>query len=104
MSEITACYTQSIENKFFGEIFLLDVLFDYSRNDFKNKQYIVMKIKELTINDKFEIGIKSNNNRKFLIKVLNKIFSCKYIEKRDKKNIKNIYEKVGFFNYTKKIY
>ena len=104
MSKITACYTQSNENKFFGEIFLLDVLFDYSRNDFKNKEYIVMKIKELTINDKFELGIKSNYNRKYLIKVLNKIFSCKYIKKEEKKNIKEIYEKVGFFNYTKIFY
>jgi glycosyltransferase involved in cell wall biosynthesis len=66
MSEITACYTQSIENKLFGEIFLLDVLFDFSKNDFKNKKYVIIKSLELLKNDLFEKGITNLKNKEYI--------------------------------------
>ena len=99
MSEETACYTQSIENKLFGEIFLLDVLFDYSKEDLIKKKYFVMKILELTINDLFEEGIKNIKNRNYLEYVLQKFIESNYT--KEEKNITiNTYKKLGFFNKT----
>lgn len=97
MSEKTACYTQSIENKLFGEIFLLDILLDYSKEDLKKKKYCVMKILELTINDLFEKGIKNKKNKGYLEYVLQKFIQGNYT--KEEKNITiNTYKKIGFFN------
>ena len=84
MSEKTACYTQSDENKLFGEIFLLDTLYDFSKNDFQTKKYVVLKAVEISKNDFFKKAINNEKNRCYLKNVLKKIISCKYISNNDK--------------------
>ena len=62
MSSKTACYTQPDENKLFGEIFLLDTLFDFSKNDFQTKKYVVIKAIEISKINFFQKAINKNKN------------------------------------------
>ena len=72
MSENTACYTQSNENKLFGEIFFLDIILDFSRNEINTKKYVVMKALELRNITIFKEGINNTRNQKFLKYVIKK--------------------------------
>ena len=87
MSSKTACYTQPDENKLFGEIFLLDTLFDFSKNDFQTKKYVVIKAIEISKINFFQKAIINTKNRKYLNYVIKKIIECKYISNIDKKKI-----------------
>lgn len=97
MSENTACYTQSNENKLFGEIFFLDTLFDFSKNDFKTKKYAVLKALEIKNEDIFTEGFNNTRNQKFFKYVLKKITNSKYITKEDKNIIINNYTFINLF-------
>ena len=94
MSSKTACYTQPDENKLFGEIFFLDTLFDFSKNDFQTKKYVVIKAIEISKIHFFQKAIINTKNRKFLNYVIKKIIECKYISNIDKKKIMEIYTKI----------
>ena len=93
MSGITACFTQSNKNKLFGEIFLLEIILYFSKNDFKSKKYILIKIFEIINSPFFENGIKNDENRQYLNKVFNKIIICNFITKEDKEIILNLMKK-----------
>ena len=71
MSESTASFTQSNDTKTFGEIFLLNILFDFSKNDYQTKKLVVDKALKIKNYDFFHINNKKNLN--FLLKVLKKI-------------------------------
>ena len=90
MSSKTACYTQPDENKLFGEIFLLDTLFDFSKNDFQTKKYVVIKAIEISKINFFQKAIINTKNRKYLNYVIKKIIECKYISNIDKKKVMEI--------------
>jgi hypothetical protein len=87
MSEKTACYTQPDENKLFGEIFLLDTLYDFSKNDFQTKKYVVMKAIEISHITYFKKAIINTKNSQYLKDVIKKLVKCKYISKIDKNTI-----------------
>jgi len=81
----TASFTQSIKNKIFGEIFLLDIIYDFSPNNiFKNSvvyySYIVQNYYNLT---KFN----NTTNDIFLKKVINKILKSPFITEQNKKEM-----------------
>lgn len=97
MSKNTACYTQSNANKLFGEIFFLDTLFDFSKNDFKNKKYAVLKALEIKNEDIFKEGFNNTRNQNFFKYVLKKITNSKYITKEDKNIIINNYTFLNLF-------
>ena len=83
---ITASCTQSIKNKIFGEIFLLDIIYDFSPNNiFKNSvvyySYIVQNYYNLT---KF----KNTTNDLFLKKVVHKILASPFIIEKNKKEVR----------------
>ena len=84
MSKITASYTEPDEIKLFGELFILDVMFDFSKNDFTTKKYIILKALEIRNLFFFEISINNIKNRIYLNIILNKIYKCKYITEEDK--------------------
>jgi glycosyltransferase involved in cell wall biosynthesis len=71
-----------------GEIFFLDIIFDFTENNFKSKKYAVYKacyIKNL-LNSK---SLNKNNLNYFKI-VLKKILFCQFIDKQDKLKIQLI--------------
>lgn len=83
----TASFTQSEKVKMFGELFLLDIYFDFLKNDTSknyvakyvmNKNYLLKKIKDET-------------NLKYFKIILTKILDSNYIKYLNKKKIKNIY-------------
>ena len=87
MSKKTACYTQPDENKLFGEIFLLDTIYDFSKNDFQTKKYVVMKTIEISRITYFKKAINNTKNSQYLKDVIKKLVKCKYISKIDKSTI-----------------
>ena len=86
----SACRIMPKYIKLFGEILSLDVFFDFSKNDFESKKFVIyqaIKIRKSSF-------IKSLNNNKYnektmviihyLKHTLKKIISCSYINKKDK--------------------
>lgn len=74
-------------HKLFGTIFLLDVIFDFTKNDFKSKKYAVYMaiiIKNCTLFKSL-----NNININYLKLTLKKLLSCPYISNDDKTKIKN---------------
>ena len=91
MSTKTACYTQSNENKLFGELYLLDIMFDFSKNNFDAKKYIKLKALEIRQLSFFNSTIEKKSNKEYLKNILKKIINCKYIHLEDKNIIINYY-------------
>lgn len=82
----TASFTQSINNKIYGEIFLLDIIFDYLQNNiYKNSivyySYIVQNYYNLT---KF----RNTTNDLYLKYVIKKILGSQFITEENKKEVK----------------
>ena len=96
MSEITSSFTQPNDNKMFGEIFLLEIIFNFSKNNLESKKIVIEKLLEIRNSDFFSLSNK--NNSIYLKNILKKIIECKYIIKEDKSHIKKI-----FYNLTSTI-
>ena len=97
MSEKTACFTQPDDNKMFGEIFLLDIMFDFSNNDFKGKHLLVGKSLEIRNYDFFNLF--NESNVKYLDYVLKKIINSKYLTIEDKNIIRQNYSEFNLTEY-----
>ena len=88
----TATKTQSKDNKLLGEIFLLDVLFEFSKNN-SNKNIAGSHI--VNVKSKYDLShIKINSTRLYLKSVLEKMLNCSLISKMKHYQIKQIYKKV----------
>ena len=83
-------------NALFGEIFFLDIIFDFTKNSFISKKIVIYKAIQLQKSQFF--NLLNERNRDFLFLVLKKIYNCHYIYNEDKKVLKNIYNKI--FNFT----
>ncbi len=90
LSRSTASNTLRYDDKLFGEIFFLDLLYDFTENNFIRKKYVVDKVKEMRY-DKY-YNIYNENNNKYLKGVLSKILNCEFISEKDKNNIKDLYK------------
>ena len=82
----TASFTQSIKNKIYGEIFLLDIIFDFLQNNvYKNSivyySYIVQNYYNLTV-------FRNTTNDLYLKSVIKKIIKSKFITEENKKEVK----------------
>lgn len=89
-SRITASFTQPNNNKFFGEIYLLDIIFDFSKNN-SNKNlaaYYALFIKNHYKYSKSE----KDKNHYFLNLTLQKIINCKFISRQNKAKIKKSFK------------
>ena len=83
ISPLTASSLQPINNKFFGLLFLADIIFDFSRNN-EGKKYSVftaLYIMNYYYKDKSIINI---NNLSYLKKIISKINKSKYINENCK--------------------
>jgi len=79
-------------HKLFGETFLLDVIFDFTQNDFKSKKFAVYQAIKL----RYTKYYKSLNefNIRYLKLTLKKLLSCSYINISDKKKLKKIFKNI----------
>jgi len=55
MSEITSSFTQPNDNKMFGEIFLLEIIFNFSKNNLESKKIVIEKLLEIRNSDFFSL-------------------------------------------------
>ena len=75
-----------VSAKLFGEIFFLDAIFDFSKNDFESKKYAVYKAMYIR-NTSFYKSL-DKINIEYLKSTLKKLLSCPYINNDDKAKIK----------------
>ena len=94
ISNITATYTQPKDNIMFGEIFFLDIIFDFTSNNKRAKEIVAQKAIELKDLQLFNIS--NNKNKNFLNKVLKKIINCQYISTKEKNVIRKKYAQIFF--------
>ena len=82
----TATFTQNKNNKLFGELFFLDIMFDFSKNN-SEKNFIVNEA--LKIKKRYKIDKYSNNeNYNYLKSILIKVINCPFIIMKNKRKIK----------------
>ena len=84
--------SMSTSHKLFGEIFFLDIIFDFTQNDFKSKKFAVYQAISLR-NCEFYKSLNELNIR-YLQKTLKKLLSCSYIINSDKIKLKNIFKNI----------
>ena len=88
----TATKTQPKDNKLLGEIFLLDVLFEFSKNN-SNKNIAASHI--VNVKSKYDLKhIKNNSTRLYLKSILEKMLNCSLFTKFKRYQIKQIYKQV----------
>ena len=91
LSKITSSFTLPFEHKIFTEFYLLGIILDFEKRNGKYKKFVVLKA-NLLIN-KLKKHKLSKVNKKYLRKILLRIFDCKYINQNDKIQIKKKYSK-----------
>ena len=78
----------SKNSRMLGEIFLLDIIFDFSKNIYKNssvyKLIEIRKLKYFTLSNK--------KVKKYFKDVLKKIMNCQYIKEKHKIKIMELYK------------
>ena len=95
-SKFTASFSQSNDIRLFGEIFFLDIIYDFSSNTPKDKNLIVGQA--FYIHDRYNISKFSKDRNSYYLKyVLKKIIKYKYLSKFNIRKLKNIFS--SFFIY-----
>ena len=96
-SSSTASFSQPINNNFFGEIFLTNICFDFSKNneDKNYSVYILLATIKSYFNFKSSI---SKKNMQYFNNTVSKILKCKYIYLQKKIELINY-----FFSFSKSI-
>ena len=89
-SKNTASFTLSQNHKLFSKIYFLEILFDFTNNNFKEKRYVSNFAIFLSKIFNYKTTL---NTRIYLKQVLNKILNCDFIEKRQKKLIISSFKK-----------
>ena len=86
----TATKTQPKENKIFGEVFLLDIIFEFAKT---NKNIAVSHL----VNIKYRFNIYHINKistKLYLLSILEKMMNCSLISKSKHRQVKHIYKKI----------
>lgn len=68
-------------------------MFDFSKNDFITKKYVIDKALEIKNYEFFHIN--NNKNYQYLKKVLEKFLQCKYISEDNKVKIKQYFNEIN---------
>lgn len=89
-SNNTASFTLSKNHKLFSKIYYLDILFQFTDNNFKEKRYVSNFAIILSKMFNFRTTM---NTRSYLKQVINKLLNCNFIEKKQKNEIKNSFKK-----------
>ena len=88
----TATKTQPRDNKVLGEVFFLDTLFEFSKNN-SDKNIAVSHL--INIKYKFDLyHIQKNSTRLYLLSILEKMMNCSYISESKHRQVKHIYKKI----------
>ena len=91
----SASYKQNINRKLFGELFFLDVMFDFSKNN-SDKNFAVSY--SFYLKNRYKLNQYTNNtNYNYLKFILNKIIESQFITTENKQKIKNSFK--SFFNF-----
>ena len=94
-SNSTASLRQSNNSKVFGEIFFLDIIFDFSKNNSKSKNFVFGQA--LYIKNRYGINKFNNDSNSYYLKnVLDKIINSNYIYKQNKRKLKKYFS--DYFN------
>ena len=98
LGKYTASNRQSINSKIFGDIFFLDIIFDFSKNNTEDKNLIIGQALYIHYKySKYNITKLNNNTNSFYLKfVLNKILNCKYLNKLNKRKLKRLFSSFFF--------
>ena len=86
---LTSSFTQSNYTKIYGEIFFLDIIFDFSRNNSEIKNLIVGQA--LYIKNRYKIKKFNDSITIYFNSVLNKIINCKHLSKLNKRRLKKLF-------------
>ena len=89
-SKNTASFTLSQNHKLFSKIYFLEILFDFTNNNFKEKSYVSNFAIFLSKIFNYKT---TSETRIYLKQVLNKILNCDFIEKKQKKIIISSFKK-----------
>ena len=92
----TASTTQSVHSRIFGDIFFLDIIYAFSKNNYECKNLIVGQA--VYIYHRYPFSRFINDSNYFYLKsVLNKIIKCKYLNKLNRRKINRLFK--SFFIY-----
>ena len=99
LGKYTSSNRQSINSKIFGDIFFLDIIFDFSKNNTEDKNLIIGQALYIHYKySKYNITKLHNNTNSYYLKlVLNKIINCKYLNKLNKRKLKRLFSSFFFF-------
>ena len=89
LSQTTASNTRHIDQKLFGEIYFLDLMYDFTGNNYIGIKYVVDKAKEMRYDSYYNLDNKYNVL--YYKAVITKIINCEYISDKDKTKIKSLY-------------
>ena len=95
-----ASFTLSNHKKTYGEIFLMNIIFDFSKNN-SDKNYAAYQAIDSTKREFFNVRY-SKRNSNFLKYVINKIYDSKYISEKNKNLVREIYSKLKYYNQTER--
>lgn len=91
----TTTFTQPIESRIYGDIFFLDLIFDFTKN--KDKNLVVGQAIYIYKRYNFNKFINDRNSI-YLRFVLNKIIKCEYLNELNRRKITKIFSEF----FTKK--
>ena len=97
--EIPSCASQSLPNdkKTFGEIFLMDIVYEFSKNT-SDKNYAAYQALDSAKRGFFNVE-KNKTNSDFLRKVLAKIYDNKLISEENKNKVRKRFSSMKFYDY-----
>ena len=97
ISRKTTTFKLHKEHLIFSEIYLLDILIDFLKNNEENKKFAVYKALIININN----FLSNKILKKYFKSVLKKLFECKFINKENKFKV---YNKFKFLFNNSKVY
>ena len=86
IARTTASVTTKKDICFYGELFLFDVIFDFTENNIKGKKFAFEKAKDLKTDSLY--SLKDKRNYEFLKAIIKKMLNCKFISDKDKNQLK----------------
>ena len=92
ISNETASFTLPKDHIVFSRIYFLDILFDFSENNNKEKKYVIKHAKSFKNYLILKNLTFSKQNKIYLEKVLEKIFLCNYISNENKNLLKTFFK------------
>ena len=90
-----ASFTQPSDKKTFGEIFLTDTVYEFTKNN-SDKNYAAYQVLDSTKRQFYSVE-HNKNNSEYLKRVLKKILESEYITSKNKNDVRIKYSKFKFY-------